>query len=126
MRLPLLIALAGALGTLSRYYVSGWATRHFGPHFPFGTLAVNLVGCFVLAVVMTSAMHATGFNKELRQAVTIGFFGAFTTFSTFGFEGVKLIENGHVGSAVLYVGLSVSVGLLAAWGGVMCGKGLAA
>jgi CrcB protein len=88
------IALAGALGTLCRYGMSGWVQRWLGPEFPWGTLSVNLFGCLLLGLLMELARHTGWVPPDLRSIVGIGFLGAFTTFSTFGFETFRAIEAG--------------------------------
>lgn len=122
MRLASLLAIAGALGALSRFYLSGWVEKMLGTDFSWGTLAVNLIGCFLLGLLMTVGAEAVGMAKEYRQAVTIGFLGAFTTFSTFGYETVRWLESGAVVTAITYVCASVVLGVLAAWGGVGMGR----
>ena len=79
------ICLAGAAGTAARYLVGLWATRRFGPGFPYGTLVVNLVGCFLIAFVMNVAA-AKAWSETTRLAVTVGFLGGFTTYSSFNYE----------------------------------------
>ncbi len=81
-----LIAAAGALGTLARYGLSGLIQRIAGPHFPWGTLAVNVTGCFLFGLIWSLAEGRLGLNGETRAIVLVGFMGAFTTFSTFIFE----------------------------------------
>jgi CrcB protein len=79
------ICLAGAAGTGARYLVGVWATQRFGSPFPHGTLIVNLAGCFALGAVMHAAL-ALSWSPTLRAAVTIGFIGGLTTYSTFNYE----------------------------------------
>ena len=90
----LAIGLAGALGALARYGLSGWVHRFAGPDFPAGTLAVNLAGCFVLGLLTELARHVGWVSPEVRVWVGIGFLGAFTTFSTFGVETFRAAEAG--------------------------------
>jgi len=77
------IGLFGALGCLSRYFVSGWTYALVGRGFPYGTLAVNMVGSFLLGLVMEGSLRSTLFTPEVRMGITVGFMGGFTTFSTF-------------------------------------------
>jgi CrcB protein len=88
------ICLAGALGTGTRYLVSVWAGERFGTAFPFGTLLVNVAGCFLIAVVMQIALNRTSFSPTLRLALTTGFLGGLTTYSSFAYETTKLAHDG--------------------------------
>ena len=95
MRIALAIALAGALGSLARYGVGRLTLSLWGEGFPWGTLTVNVLGSFLLAFVLTASLHNHGFLPEtLRVAMTTGFLGAFTTFSTFSYESLSMVERG--------------------------------
>lgn len=118
MQTLLLIAVAGALGALSRYGVSLWALRAFGEDFPLGTLVVNVLGCLLLGFFMGASAVHPGVTREVRVALGTGFLGSFTTFSTFGVETVRLVEEGAWGGALLNVGLNVVVGLACAAAGL--------
>lgn len=115
----LLIATAGALGAVARYGLSGWVQER-AAFFPWGTLAVNVLGSFLLGFVFRY-LEATTLPAEWRQAATIGFLGAFTTFSTFSYEAVMLAQDGDWQRAGAYVAASVGLGLL----GVVAGLGTA-
>ena len=105
-----LVCFAGALGVLARYGVGlAVGTRSF----PWSTLAINLVGSFLLGLVL----GADRFSPDVRVAVTVGFLGAFTTFSTFAFEATDLVRDGRAPAAAAYVAASVVIGLGAAWAG---------
>ena len=114
----LLLIVFGALGTLARYGLQGLVQHRTGAVFPTGTLAVNLVGCFLLGGVAQYALHRLTIPPEWRVALTIGFFGAFTTFSTFGYETVKMLEDAEWVKAAAYVGASVVGGLIAVMAGM--------
>ena len=111
MRVVLLIVF-GSAGTLARYALQGVVQDRLSSSFPSGTLSVNLVGCFLLGVVGQFALRHLSIPPDWRIALTIGFFGAFTTFSTFGWETIRMLEDGEWGRAGLYVSLSVVGGLL--------------
>ncbi len=115
-------AIAGALGTLARIGLSTWAQRLGHGGFPTGTLTVNLVGCFLMGLLAAALEHRMSSNPAMRLAIFGGFLGAFTTFSAFGFETQQLWRNGLALRAVLYVLLSVAVGLLAVRGGMLLGQ----
>lgn len=121
----LLIALAGGLGTLSRYGLGGLVQRLTGPAFPWGTLVVNLLGCFVFGLIWSAGEGRLGLSGEARVIILVGFMGAFTTMSTFVFETGSLVRDGQlllglgnvlaqnlVGLATLFLGLWVGRG----WG----------
>ena len=117
MRILLLIVF-GAAGTLARYGLQGLVQYRTGGAFPSGTLAVNLSGCFFLGWVAQYTLNHMLVPPEWRMAITIGFFGAFTTFSSFGWETIKMLEDGEWLRASLYVGTSVLAGLLLTLAGI--------
>ena len=114
----LLLMVFGAAGTLARYGLQGLVQDRAGISFPSGTLAVNLCGCFLLGGIGQYALHHLAVPPEWRTGITIGFFGAFTTFSSFGWETVKMLEEGDWARAGLYVAASVIGGLLAVLAGI--------
>ena len=89
-----------------------------GSSFPAGTLAVNLLGCFLLGGVGEYALQHLSISPDLRIGITVGFFGAFTTFSSFAYESSRMLEDGDWLKMVLYVGISVVGGLLLALTGI--------
>ena len=93
VRMVLAIAVAGALGALARYGLDGFVTRRTGGAFPWGTFVVNVSGAFVLGLLFTLATEPWALPPWLRSAVTIGFLGAYTTFSTLSFETYRLAED---------------------------------
>jgi CrcB protein len=106
-----LLAVFGMFGTIARWGLQGVVQDATGMGFPSGTLAVNLLGCFFLGFLGQLALNYASFPPEWRLGITVGFFGAFTTFSTFGWETVHLLEDGDWARALLYVGASVVGGL---------------
>ncbi len=101
------IALGGALGALSRAFISGHLTKLLGVAFPFATLAINLFGSFLMgicAVVILDYFKMTGYWREL---IMVGFLGAFTTFSTFSIEGLNMLHSGQWLAASLYFVVSI-------------------
>src|SRR4030095_9553432 len=99
-----MLTVAGALGTRSRWAVSGWAYRLFGERFPYGTLLVNVIGCLLIGVVMEVSLLTDLLPPAWRVALTIGFLGGFTTFSTFGYETLRYLEDGAWWPALANVG----------------------
>ena len=117
------ICLAGAIGTGARYLVALWAARRFGAAFPYGTFLVNVTGCFMIAALMHVAM-ANAWPATLRAALTIGFLGGFTTYSSFNYETTRLVEEGAMGTATLNVLLTVCTGFAAGWLGLLLARHL--
>jgi CrcB protein len=117
------ICLAGAAGTGSRYLIALWAAQRFGSAFPYGTLIVNVVGCFGIAAVMHAALLLS-WSPAVRSAITIGFIGGLTTYSSFNYETTRLLEEGAVGAATLNATGTIAGALVAGWLGVVCAKQL--
>lgn len=117
LRIVLLI-LFGSLGTLARYALGGLIQRPAGLSFPLGTMIINLTGCFLLGCVGQLALQHLSIPPDWRTGITVGFFGAFTTFSTFSWEGAHLLEDGDWLKATLYVGVSVAGGVILAFAGM--------
>ena len=113
----LLLILFGGLGTLARYGLQGLVQERTGPGFPTGTLAVNLIGCFLLGGIARFSLQSLWISPQWRTALTIGLLGAFTTFSTFSWETVRMLEDGEWLRSSVYIGASLFGGLL----GVMLG-----
>jgi CrcB protein len=112
----LFVGIGGALGSIARYLVSTWVqTTAKNINFPFGTLTVNLVGCFVIGFLAQLAEERGVFTSESRAFVFIGILGGFTTFSSFGNETLNLARGGEMWNALANVGLNVVVGLFAVW-----------
>lgn len=107
----LLIAVAGAAGTLARYGLSSWVRGLSSSSFPWGTLAVNALGCFLFGVVLTLVRERGVIESDTANILMVGFLGAFTTFATFAFESGYYMRAGAMGSMVLNVLLNVVLGL---------------
>jgi fluoride exporter len=108
----ILIAVFGAIGTLARYGLQGVVQIRTGGTFPYGTLLINLTGCFLLALIYQLTLNRLIISPDWRFAIGVGFFGGFTTFSSFGWETAKMLEDGEWLAATAYVAASVIVGLL--------------
>ena len=111
MRVVSMLILFGSLGTLARYGLQGLVQDRTGSLFPSGTLVVNLLGCLLLGGIGQYSLTHISIPADWRVGVTIGFFGAFTTFSTFSWETVHLLDDGDWMRALLYSGLSFLGGL---------------
>lgn len=117
-----LIGLAGFIGTLSRYWMSGVIAKRYGETFPMGTLVVNLVGCFLVGLLFYLLEERFLVNQTARTVVLIGFLGGFTTFSSFGLQTFTLLQDREFGFAILNVTASNVVGLLMVWAGYTLAK----
>jgi fluoride exporter len=115
------ISLAGAAGTAVRYLTTIALAERFGSALPYGTLAVNLTGCFAIAALVPAGA-ALGWSPTVRTAVTVGFLGGFTTYSSFNYETMRLWETDASGVAALNVALTVLGGLGAGWLGMVVGR----
>ena len=113
-----MIGAFGAFGAVSRYSISGWMHGLIDTRFPIGTLTVNVVGCFLLGMLKHVGETTVLVSPEMRAALGVGFLGALTTFSTFGYETISQIEDGAWSVAMANIGVNVVVGILAVWGGL--------
>jgi len=95
------VCLGGAFGSGARYLVSGWVLAIVGAAFPYGTLTVNVLGSFLLGAVMHAGLATEWINPTVRLALTVGLAGGFTTFSTFSYETVRLLQEGAWSAALL-------------------------
>ena len=115
------VMIAGGLGSGARFLIGRWAFGVFGAAFPYGTLIVNIAGCFALGVV--AQLASTGMmNPELRTAIAVGFIGGFTTYSSFNQDTIGLFSSGAVGMAGLNVAITVMGGLAAGALGLIAGR----
>ena len=112
-----LVGVAGAVGAPLRYVIDTLVSDRVGRSFPHGTLVVNLSGCFILGLLTGLGLYH-GFSGTPSVVLGTGLVGAYTTFSTFSFETITLLEEGEVGQAVQNVGLSAVIGTLSAGAGL--------
>ena len=115
----LAVAVGGAIGACTRYLVSGWAAGRFGAEFPMGTLIVNIVGCFIIGAFLTITTERLIVSPYWRLIIAVGFLGGLTTFSSFGYETLRLIEASDLTQAFWNVALNLGVGLGATWLGIV-------
>jgi CrcB protein len=122
MHVVVLIAVFGALGCVTRFFLSGWVYGLLGRSFPYGTFAVNIVGAFIIGLIMEVGMRSTLLPANLRTGLTVGFLGGLTTFSTFSYETFRLLEDGELLIASTNVLLSVLTCLLFTWLGIIAAR----
>lgn len=121
----LLVAGGGAIGSVLRYYVGQWSLRLMGPSFPWGTLTVNVVGCFVIGVFSELLMRRFNASVELRLLLVTGFLGGFTTFSAFSLDAITLFERGETLAGGVYIAASIGLSMAAVASGLALMRALA-
>lgn len=118
------VAIGGMLGAMARYAVANWVARINGTHFPYGTLLINVSGSFLLGLLATLFLERFAVDPLWRLLLTVGFLGAYTTFSTVSLESLQLLESGMFDSALLNIFGSMTAGVFAAWLGVLAARGV--
>ncbi|MBI5834003.1 MAG: fluoride efflux transporter CrcB [Armatimonadetes bacterium] len=116
------VGLGGFLGANARYWLGGWVAQRWGTEFPWGTVLINVTGSFILGLFATLTTERFSAPPQLRLLVAIGFVGAYTTFSTFEYETLKLVESGSMMRAVANVVGSVLAGFAAVLIGARLGR----
>jgi len=101
------IMFAGALGTGTRYLIGLWAAQRLGTTFPYGTLIVNVVGCFLIALVIEFSLTRANFPTTLKLAIATGYIGGLTTYSSFNYESSRLLISGAQSTAMVNVSLTL-------------------
>jgi len=117
-----LVFLGGGLGSAARFLIASAVQRNGAVQFPYGTIAVNVAGCFLIGFLMALVTHRFIANSDLRLFVTIGILGGFTTFSSFTLETLELFRAGHTTGAIANIFLTVIVCLTATWLGAIIGE----
>lgn len=118
------VGLGGFVGANARYALTGLVARRLGSGFPFGTLVVNVSGSLLIGLVLVLIVERFITDPAWRLLLVVGFLGGYTTFSSYSFEAIILIEQGQWGRAAAYVVGSNLLGLLACYGGIALGRGL--
>lgn len=119
------VAAGGALGALARWAV-GLALPTAAGHFPWATFGINVLGCFLIGVVVVSVTELTEANPLVRPFLATGFLGGFTTFSTYAVDAQHLIAAGRIGTAFAYLGATLAAAVAAAWAGLELTRALGA
>ncbi|MEP7065237.1 MAG: fluoride efflux transporter CrcB [Gemmatimonadota bacterium] len=126
MKLFWAIAVGAAAGGVSRFYLASAIQQRAGVGFPWGTLAINVTGSLLLGFLIRYATATPTISMEMRAMMTVGFCGGYTTFSTYSYETLSLIENGQLGRAVVYSLGSVVLAVFATFAGFMLARELIA
>lgn len=119
-----LIAICGGLGCLGRHFIGDWVGLWLGKGFPFGTLAANILGAFIIGFIMEFSLHSTLIPARLRTGLTVGFLGGLTTFSTFSNQTFALFEKGEVLFATINAAGSVVAGIFFVWVGIYLARSI--
>ena len=119
-----LVAAGGAIGSVFRYLVGVWSVRLAGVNFPWGTLTVNVVGSFLIGLLVELVARRLNASMEMRLFLVTGALGGFTTFSSFSLDAVSLFERGALGLSAVYVLASLSVSIAAVFAGLALGRNL--
>ena len=122
MEKTLLISVGAILGANARYWVGIWASTRMGAAFPLGTLIVNVAGCFLIGLINGLSEGRTPISSEMRLFATVGFLGAFTTFSSFGIESVALLREGNLALTAVNVLGNLLLGFAAVVLGLFLGR----
>lgn len=123
--IPILwVGLGGFLGANARYLLAGWAARHFGTFFPYGTFIINITGSFILGFFLAFAELRPWVHPSARLFFPIGFVGAYTTFSTYTYESMVLMQRGEFMLGATYIVGSVMAGLIAVFAGIALGRAI--
>jgi CrcB protein len=118
----LMVGIGGALGSILRFSVGGYVSNRLGVRFPYGTFLINCTGSFLIGLVVTLLAERTHWSPNWRYLIPIGFIGGYTTFSTFELETFRNFQDGEILVAGLNVALSVVIGFVSVWLGVITGR----
>lgn len=120
----LMVGVGGCLGSILRFWLGTYIGSRMGTRFPYGTFVINITGSFLIGLVFALITARSQWSPNWRYLIPIGFIGGYTTFSSFEYETLLTIQAGQVGLGLLYVVLSVVVGFVAVWGGVVMGRAI--
>jgi len=123
-RIFILVSLGGAIGSFARYVIATWFTKLLPSAFPSGTFAVNVVGCLVIGIAYGLSERYGWFTPDMRLFIATGICGGFTTFSSFAYENIKLLQEGNYLTFAMYSLVSYVVGLFSAFGGLIAVKSI--
>jgi CrcB protein len=119
-----MVGIGGFLGAVARFWLASYIGGRMGTRFPYGTFVINISGSFLVGLIVTLLEENTQWSPNWRYLVPIGFIGAYTTFSTFEFETLRSVQEGQFLTSFLNIALSVAVGFVAVWAGVVAGRAM--
>ncbi len=120
----LMVGIGGFLGSVLRFWLGSFIGGRLGARFPYGTFVINVTGSFLVGMIVTVLATKAHWSPNWRYLIPIGFIGGYTTFSTFEFETLRLVQDGQVLMAILNVTLSVGVGFVGVWAGAVAGSAI--
>jgi CrcB protein len=118
------VGMGGFLGANARYLLDQWVTNRWPMFFPWGTFIINLTGSFILGFFLAFAQQRPWVSREVRLLFAVGFVGAYTTFSTYAYQSLRLAQSGQMAVAAIYIAASVALGLIAVFAGVALGTAI--
>lgn len=118
----IVVAIGGAVGSVTRYLIGNFVSKNYHGSFPIGTFFINIVGCFLMGLFMSSLIQKEMVDTSWRLFLCVGLLGGFTTFSSFGYEALTMLSNGKLMMAGMYAGCSIVAGVFAAITGMMVSK----
>jgi fluoride exporter len=121
----LMVVIGGGLGSALRFWVGSYVSERLGTRFPYGTFVINITASFLIGFILTVLAEKTDWNPNWRYLIPIGFIGGYSTFSTFEFESFRAFQNGEILITGLNIGLSVVLGFVAVWLGVVAARTIA-
>lgn len=124
MQAYLAIAIGGIFGCWARYIMTNLIQSIYGRDFPYATLSINILACFLMGFLFVETLERLTISPVLRTGILTGFIGGFSTFSTFAMETLLLSERGELGKSILYVALSILLGMTATFGGAYIARNL--
>src|ERR1700684_3473148 len=117
-----MIGIGGCVGSMLRFWIGGHISDRLGARFPYGTFVVNCTASFLIGFIVPLLAEKVDWNPNWRYLIPIGFIGGYSTFSTFEYETMRLVQNGQMLMATLNVTLSVAVGFVGVWAGMVAGR----
>lgn len=121
----LIVALGGGIGSVLRFWAGGYVSGRLGTRFPYGTFVINITASFLIGFIMTVLAERTHMSPSWRYLLVVGFLGGYSTFSSFEYETFRAFEDAEFLITALNVALSVGVGFIAVWIGVITGRTIA-
>jgi CrcB protein len=118
----LMVAIGGALGSVLRFWVGGYISNRAGTRFPYGTFVINITASFLIGFILTLLSERTHWSANWRYLIPVGFIGGYSTFSTFEYESFRVFQDGELLIAGLNITLSVVLGFIFVWLGVITGR----
>jgi fluoride exporter len=118
----IIIAIGGGLGSVLRYLTTIFVNKYFQSNFPYATLLTNVLGCLLIGLFFGYLEKNNAISQDLKFFLITGLCGGYTTFSTFSNENIQLLQTNQTFTAFLYIGLSIFIGLMATWFGLIIAK----